>query len=98
MGGEDWEGMLELLRIVAFTPTANMTGQPADLAPPGLDPTASRCRCSSSGAPRTRATILGVAAELEECTVAPAPPARQLTVRDTPVAYRDHKTERVNER
>ncbi len=37
MGGEDWEGMLELLRIVAFTPTANMTGQPAIALPTGLD-------------------------------------------------------------
>ena len=37
MGEEDFTGMLLLLRLVAFTPTWNMTGQPAIALPAGLD-------------------------------------------------------------
>ena len=68
MGGEDWEGMLELLRIVAFTPTANMTGQPAIAIPTGLDADGLPVSVQLVGRPADEATILGVAAELEQCT------------------------------
>ena len=75
MGGEDWEGMLELLRIVAFTPTANMTGQPAIALPTGLDPGGLPVSVQLVGRPADEATILAVAAQLERCTPSlPRPP------------------------
>jgi amidase len=65
MGSEDWEGMLELLRIVAFTPTANMTGQPAIALPTGLDDDGHPVSVHLVGRPADEATILRVAAQLE---------------------------------
>jgi amidase len=65
MGSEDWEGMLELLRIVAFTPTANMTGQPAIALPTGLDDDGHPVSVHLVGRPAGEATILRVAAQLE---------------------------------
>ena len=62
---EDWEGMLELLRIVAFTPTANMTGQPAIALPTGLDPDGHPVSVHLVGRPADEATVLRVAAQLE---------------------------------
>ena len=54
MGDEDWAGMFELLKIVAFTPTWNFTGQPAVAIPAGFDDEGCPSRCSSSGAPPKR--------------------------------------------
>jgi amidase len=65
MGSEDWEGMLELLRVVAFTPTANMTGQPAIALPTGLDDDGHPVSVHLVGRPADEATILRVAAQLE---------------------------------
>jgi amidase len=65
MGNEDWEGMLELLEIVAFTPTANMTGQPAIALPTGLDADGLPVSVHLVGRPADEATILRVAARLE---------------------------------
>jgi amidase len=65
MGNEDWAGMLELLRIVAFTPTANMTGQPAIALPTGLDEEGLPVSIHLVGRPADEATILRVAAQLE---------------------------------
>ena len=50
--------MLELLRIVAFTPTANMTGQPAIAIPTGLDPDGLPVSVQLVGRPADEATIL----------------------------------------
>ena len=58
MGGEDWDGLLELLRIVAFTPTANMTGQPAIALPAGLDPDGLPVSIHLVGRPAAEGTIL----------------------------------------
>jgi amidase len=74
MGSEDWEGMLELLRVVAFTPTANMTGQPAIALPTGLDAEHLPVSVQLVGRPADEATILGVAAQLEEI-ITPLPRA-----------------------
>lgn len=65
MGTEDWEGMMELLRIVAFTPTANMTGQPAIALPTGLDADGLPVSIHLVGRPADEVTILRVAAQLE---------------------------------
>ena len=65
MGDEDWAGMLELLRIVAFTPTANMTGQPAVALPAGLDADGLPVSVQLVGRPADEATIIRVAAQLE---------------------------------
>ncbi len=62
---ENWEGMMELLRIVAFTPTANMTGQPAIAVPTGLDADGLPVSVQLVGRPADEATILRVAAQLE---------------------------------
>ena len=75
MGDEDWDGMLELLRIVAFTPTANMTGQPAIALPTGLDVSGLPVSIQLVGRPADEATILRVAAQLEATTPPlPRPP------------------------
>jgi amidase len=73
MGGDDWDGMLELLRIVAFTPTANMTGQPAIALPAGLDPDGLPVSIHLVGRPAAEGTILRLAAQLEAAT----PPLRR---------------------
>jgi amidase len=74
MGVEDWEGMLELLRIVAFTPTANMTGQPAIALPTGLDADGLPVSVQLVGRPADEATILRVAGQLER-VIPPLPRA-----------------------
>ena len=79
MGGEDWEGMLELLRIVAFTPTANMTGQPAIALPTGLDADGLPVSVQLVGRPADEVTILSVAAQLEADHPAAAPRTGELT-------------------
>ena len=66
MGDEDWEGMLQLLRIVAFTPTWNMTGQPAVAVPAGLDADGLPVSVQLVGRPADEATIIRLAAQLEE--------------------------------
>jgi amidase len=66
MGGEDWEGMMELLRIVAFTPTANMTGQPAFALPTGLDDAGLPVSVQLVGRPADEATLIRVASQLEQ--------------------------------
>ena len=73
MGGEDWEGMLELLRIVAFTPTANMTGQPAIALPTGLDADGLPVSVQLVGRPADEATILRVAGAARSGDPAAAP-------------------------
>jgi amidase len=65
MGEEDWEGMLQLLRIVAFTPTWNMTGQPAVAVPAGLDGEGLPVSVQLVGRPADEATIIRLAAWLE---------------------------------
>jgi amidase len=65
MGGEDWEGMMDLLRIVAFTPTANMTGQPAFAVPTGLDAAGLPVSVQLIGRPADEATLIRVASQLE---------------------------------
>jgi amidase len=66
MGDEDWEGMLQLLRIVAFTPTWNMSGQPAVAVPAGLDATGLPVSVQLVGRPADEATIIRLSAHLEE--------------------------------
>jgi amidase len=66
MGEEDWEGMLQLLKIVAFTPTWNMTGQPAVAVPAGLDADGLPVSAQLVGRPADEATIIRLAASLEE--------------------------------
>jgi amidase len=65
MGDEDFTGMLLLLRLVAFTPTWNMTGQPAIALPAGLDADGLPVSVQLVGRPADEATILRVAAQLE---------------------------------
>ena len=65
MGEEDFSGMFELLRIVAFTPTWNMTGQPAIALPAGLDADGLPVSVQLVGRPADEATILRLAAQLE---------------------------------
>jgi amidase len=66
MGEEDWDGMLQLLRIVAFTPTWNMTGQPAVAVPAGLDPDGLPVSVQLVGRPADEATLIRLAAWLEQ--------------------------------
>jgi amidase len=66
MGDEDWEGMLQLLRIVAFTPTWNMSGQPAVAVPAGLDASGLPVSVQLVGRPADEATIIRLSAYLEE--------------------------------
>ncbi len=65
MGGEDWEGLLELLRVVAFTPTANMTGQPAIALPWGLDASGLPVSVHLVGRPADEVTLIRLASQLE---------------------------------
>ncbi|HXY94973.1 MAG TPA: amidase [Acidimicrobiia bacterium] len=88
MGNEDWEGMLELLRIVAFTPAANMTGQPAIALPTGLDAAGLPVSIHLVGRPADEATVLRVAAQLEEATPPlprPPEPGSLGQIGDTPI-------------
>ena len=66
MGDEDFAGMLELMKLVAFTPMANMTGQPAVAVPAGLDGNGLPVSVQVVGRPLAEATIIRVAAQLEE--------------------------------
>ena len=66
MGDEDWEGMLSLLKVVAFTPTWNMTGQPAVAIPAGFDADGLPVSVQLVGHPADEATLLRIAAQLEE--------------------------------
>jgi amidase len=66
MGEEDWAGMLELLKIVAFTPTWNMTGQPACAVPAGFDADGLPVSVQLVGGPADEATIIRLAAWLEQ--------------------------------
>ncbi|MEX2269250.1 MAG: amidase [Acidimicrobiia bacterium] len=65
MGDEDFAGMLELMKLVAFTPMANMTGQPAVAVPAGLDDAGLPVSVQVVGRPLAEATIIRVAAQLE---------------------------------
>jgi amidase len=65
MGDEDFAGMLELMKLVAFTPMANMTGQPAVAVPVGLDADGLPTSVQVVGRPLDEATIIRVAAQLE---------------------------------
>jgi amidase len=75
MGSDDWDGLLDLLRIVAFTPTANMTGQPAFAVPTGVDPAGLPVSVHLVGRPADEATLVRVASQLEqELPRLPRPP------------------------
>ena len=65
MGDEDFAGMLELMKLVAFTPMANMTGQPAVAVPAGLDADGLPTSVQIVGRPNDESTIIRVAAQLE---------------------------------
>jgi amidase len=65
MGDEDFAGMLELMKLVAFTPMANMTGQPAVAVPAGLDADGLPVSVQVVGRPHDESTIIRVAAQLE---------------------------------
>jgi amidase len=66
MGDEDFAGMLELMKLVAFTPMANMTGQPAVAVPAGLDADGLPVSVQVVGRPNDESTIIRVAAQLEQ--------------------------------
>jgi amidase len=66
IGEEDFEGLLSLLKLIAFTPTWNMTGQPAATVPMGLDGDGLPVGVQLVGRPGDEATILRVSAQLEE--------------------------------
>jgi amidase len=66
MGDEDWEGMLSLMRVIAFTPTWNMTGQPAVAVPAGFDAAGMPVSIQLVGRPADEVTLLRLAAQLEE--------------------------------
>jgi amidase len=65
MGDEDWDGMFELLRIVAFTPTWNFTGQPAVAVPAGFDEDGLPVSVQLVGRPADETTLVRLAAQLE---------------------------------
>ena len=65
MGDEDFAGMLELMKLVAFTPTWNMTGQPAVAIPAGLDGDGLPVSVQLVGRHGAEATIISVAAQVE---------------------------------
>jgi amidase len=65
MGDESWEGMLELLQIVAFTPAWNMTGQPAVAVPAGFDDDGLPVSVQLVGRPADEATLVRLASHLE---------------------------------
>ncbi len=66
MGDEDWEGMLSLMRVIAFTPTWNMTGQPAVAVPAGFDAAGMPVSVQLVGRPADEVTLIRLAAQLEE--------------------------------
>ncbi len=66
MGEEDWDGMLRLLELVAFTPTWNMTGQPAVAIPSGFDAEGLPVSVQLVGRPADEATLIRLACVLEE--------------------------------
>jgi amidase len=57
--------MLLLLRLVAFTPTWNMTGQPAIALPAGLDARGLPVSVQLVGRPADESGLLRLAAQLE---------------------------------
>jgi amidase len=65
MGDEDFAGMLELMKLVAFTPMANMTGLPAAAVPAGLDAAGLPTSVQVVGRPLAEDTVVQVAAQLE---------------------------------
>ena len=65
MGEEDFSGMLLLLRLVAFTPTWNMTGQPAIALPAGLDTDGLPVSVQLVGRAADESGLLRLAAQLE---------------------------------
>jgi amidase len=65
MGDEDLMGLFELMKLVAFTPKWNMTGQPAIAVPAGLDAASLPVSVQLVGRPADEATIIQVAAQLE---------------------------------
>ena len=65
MGEEDFSGMLLLLRLVAFTPTWNMTGQPAIALPAGLDADGLPVSVQLVGRAADESGLLRLAAQLE---------------------------------
>ncbi len=65
MGAEDWEGMFEVLQIVAFTPTWNITGQPAVAVPAGFDDDGLPVSVQLVGRPADEATLVRLASHLE---------------------------------
>jgi amidase len=54
------------MKLVAFTPKWNMTGQPAVAVPAGLDAASLPVSVQLVGRPADEATIIQVAAQLEE--------------------------------
>jgi amidase len=66
LGGDDWEGMLRLLDLVAFTPTWNMTGQPAVAVPAGFDADGLPVSIQLVGRPADEATLIRVSSHLEQ--------------------------------
>lgn len=66
LGGDDWEGMLKLLDLVAFTPTWNMTGQPAVAVPAGFDTDGLPVSIQLVGRPADEATLIRVSSHLEQ--------------------------------
>lgn len=65
MGDEDFAGMLDLMKLVAFTPTWNMTGQPAVAVPAGLDADKLPVSVQIVGRHGAEATIISLAGQLE---------------------------------
>jgi amidase len=66
LGGDDWDGMLRLLDLVAFTPTWNMTGQPAVAVPAGFDADGLPVSIQLVGRPADDATLIRVSSHLEQ--------------------------------
>jgi amidase len=65
MGDEDFGGMLLLLRLVAFTPTWNMTGQPAIALPAGRDGDGLPVSVQLVGRAAGESALVRLAAQLE---------------------------------
>jgi amidase len=65
MGDEDWAGMFQLLKIVAFTPTWNFTGQPAVAIPAGFDDDGLPVSVQLVGRPADEATLVQLSGRLE---------------------------------
>jgi amidase len=67
MGTEDdFAEMFKLMKLVAFTPMANMTGQPAVAVPAGLDDDGLPTSVQVVGCLNDESTIIQVAAQLEQ--------------------------------